>query len=96
MTVNIGEVATFPGVQPDKAQAVKILEESAEIFAAWQSWHDSFETIAAMRKSWLLDECADVIQAVSNLIAALGVDDFTPYMESCKQRNQERGRYEPR
>lgn len=29
-SVNIGEVATFPGVKPDKAQALKVLEEAAE------------------------------------------------------------------
>ena len=40
----------------------------------------------------LLDECADVIQAVSNLVAALNVVDFAPYMDDCRERNEERGR----
>lgn len=81
-SVNIGEVATFPGVKPDKAQALKVLEEAAEVFGAWQAF-DDYE---------LLYECADVIQATCNLVAAFGVSDFAPYMEECRTRNEERGR----
>lgn len=81
-SVNIGEVATFPGVKPDKAQALKVLEEAAEVFGAWQAF-DDYE---------LFYECADVIQATCNLVAAFGVSDFAPYMEECRTRNEERGR----
>lgn len=83
-SVNIGEVATFPGVKPDKAQALKVLEEAAEVFGAWQAF-DDYE---------LLYECADVIQATCNLVAAFGVSDFAPYMEECRIRNEERGRFD--
>lgn len=83
-SVNIGEVATFPGVKPDKAQALKVLEEAAEVFGAWQAF-DDYE---------LFYECADVIQATCNLIAAFGVVDFAPYMEECRTRNEERGRFD--
>lgn len=99
MAVNIGKVETFPNAKADKEQAVKVLEESAEVFSAWEIWHNSISTypeklfVCESHKSWLLDECADVITAVSNMIAALGVDDFEPYMDACKQRNHERGRY---
>lgn len=85
-SVNIGEVATFPGVLPGKEQALKVLEEAAEVFGAWQAF-DDYE---------LLYECADVIQAVSNLVASLNVVDFTPYMEECRIRNEERGRFDGR
>lgn len=34
----------------------------------------------------------DVIQAVCNLLVAVGVDDMTEVMERCEQRNRERGR----
>ena len=81
-SVNIGEVATFHGVKPDKAQALKVLEEAAEVFGAWQAF-DDYE---------LFCECADVIQATCNLVAAFGVSDFAPYMEECRTRNEERGR----
>lgn len=34
-SVKIGEVATFPDAKADKAQALKVLEEAAEVFGAW-------------------------------------------------------------
>ena len=40
----------------------------------------------------VLEECADVIQATLNLVAALGVEDFRPYLKACEERNRERGR----
>ena len=40
----------------------------------------------------LIGECADTIQAVCNLLDALGVVDFTPYVDMCRARNEERGR----
>lgn len=88
--VNIGKVATFPGVKPDKAQALKVLEEAAEVFGAWQVF-DDYEPPSFFAEA-VLDECADVIQATCNLVAALGVTDLAPYMEKCRMRNEERGR----
>ena len=94
MAVEIGTVQTFADVKPDKAQALKVLEEAAEIFGAWQLWDgleqdekgDGFNVIC------LMNECADVIQATCNLLAAYKITDFTAYMESCRKRNVERGR----
>ena len=40
----------------------------------------------------LLDECADVVQAVCNLAASLGVRDMTDRMHACRVRNEKRGR----
>ena len=89
--VNIGKVATFPDVKPDKAQALKVLEEAAEVFGAWQAFNaDQDGNTSAI--FILLDECADVIQAVSNLVAALNVVNFAPYMDDYRERNEERGR----
>ena len=91
-SVSIGEVATFPGVKADKAQALKVLEEAAEVFGAWQQFDDG-ESPALSR--WLvLAECADVIQATCNLIAGMGVADFIPYVAMCRTRNEERGRFD--
>lgn len=99
MTVNIGEVETFSSVRPDKAQALKVVEEAAEVFSAWErhsnAVHQALLTgVAAdkLLKENVLDECADVIQATCNLIAAYSVEDFKGYMTDCAERNRRRGR----
>lgn len=88
--VKIGDVQTFREVRPDKAQALKVVEEACEVFGAWQT--ASRSVYAWTDRLALLDECADVIQATCNLIAALGIEDFAPYIQACKKRNEERGR----
>ena len=90
MAITIGEVATFPHVKADKEQAKKILEESAEVYAAWELWNQ--RPWSESRTNALKDECADVITAVANMLAAIGVEDFTEYMQACEQRNHARGR----
>lgn len=91
-SVKIGEVATFPDAKADKSQALKVLEEAAEVFGAWQAGYDHDHPNPSR---WpILDECADVIQAACNLVAAYGVTDFAPYMDMCRRRNEERGRFD--
>lgn len=72
--------------EPDapKAQALKPLEEAAEVFGAWQLNSDIY----------VLNECMDVVQAVVNLLAALGFtqEDVDAAIERCNERNRERGR----
>lgn len=94
MAVEIGTVQTFPDVKPDKAQALKVLEEAAEVFGAWQQWDglDQDEKYNGFNVICLTNECADVIQATCNLLAAYGVKDFTYFMEMCRKRNVGRGR----
>ena len=101
--VRIPPVMTFSGVVPDKVQALKVVEEAAEVFGAWQEWdryhgaHAAFDgpkaECAKAMKACIVDECADVIQATCNLLAALGVTDMTEAMAACERRNRERGRY---
>lgn len=102
--VKLGAVRAFPGAVPDKAQALKVLEEAAEVFGAWQEWdrfhrvHSVFDhpkamTAKAMKES-IIAECCDTIQACCNLAASLGVTDLTPYLARCEERNRERGRYD--
>ena len=91
-SVKIGEVATFPGARADKAQALKVLEEAAEVFGAWQTLDTGECTIS--KRVDVLNECADVIQAVANLVDAMGERDFAPYMDACRERNEERGRFD--
>ena len=89
-SVNIGEVATFPGVLPSKEQALKVLEEAAEVFGAWQQFDDGEKS--ALSRWLVLAECADVIQATCNLLAGMGVTGFAPHMDMCRARNEEVGR----
>lgn len=94
MAVEIGTVQTFSDARQDKAQALKVLEEAAEVFGAWQLWDDldPDEKRDGFNAACLMSECADVIQATCNLLAAYGVTDFTAFMDACRRRNAERGR----
>ena len=86
--IRVGSVRRFDRVEADKAQALKPLEEAAEVLGALQSTHLPEDR----RREQILAECADVIQATLNLVAALGVEDFRPWMKECERRNRERGR----
>lgn len=89
MTVYVGGVQTFKETRPDKAQALKPLEEAAEVFGAWQRFYGCH---TKTNEELLVDECADVIQATCNLLESLGVTDLREAMERCAERNRERGR----
>lgn len=93
--IKLGAVRAFPRVAPDKAHALKPLEEAAEVFGAWQVVHNDAEAgfDTKYEKADLVDEIADTIQACCNLAAALGVEDLTPYFARCEERNRKRGRY---
>ena len=86
MGVRVGTVPTFASTEADKAQAMKVVEEAAEVFGAWQTWVDGGWSAGDRRA--LIGECADVIQATCNLLDALGVSDFTPYVDMCRARNE--------
>ena len=98
MPVNIGEVTTFANPQEDKAQVLKIAEECCEVFSAWETYtgmtiaEGEQSVISRAARNALVDECADVITATCNLLAALGVDDMREAMRACEARNRERGR----
>ena len=104
--IRIPPVRTFDGVKPSKAQALKPLEEAAEVFGAWQTlsfWYrpdimESYPDIDMdgtldLYKGNVVEECCDVIMATCNLLAALGVTDLKKHMAKCEQRNEKRGRY---
>lgn len=78
------EFRSFDKFDTPKAQALKPLEEAAEVFGAWQ----------AGGGTGLLDECMDVVQAVVNLLDAEGFtqEDVDAAIERCNERNRERGR----
>lgn len=101
--LKIGNIETFKDAEPTKDQVVKIAEETCEVFSAWETYmsmcakYEKSELIIddvsrEYARVDLLNECADVIQAVSNLVAGLGVTDFTEYIKACEYRNRRRGR----
>lgn len=93
--IKLDGVRAFPNVKPDKAHALKPLEEAAKVFGAWQGLPDGgWAAFALHGQMELMDEIADTIQASCNLAAALGVTDLTPYLARCEERNRRRGRYD--
>lgn len=88
-TINVGEVTVFDHVEPNKEQALKPLEEAAEVFGAWQEWN---ETKSLSDEGRVIEEIADTIQACVNLAAAMGVGGLAYAMVKCKIRNIKRGR----
>lgn len=86
--------------KPDapKAQALKPLEEAAEVYGAWQDCDDMrLSPIMTARREYrqsLIDECMDVVQAVVNLLDAEGFtqEDVDAAIGRCNARNWERGR----
>lgn len=105
--IKLDSVRASQDARANKEQALKVLEEAAEVFGAWQV-RESYDTetigeiytpeqcmsIRAINDGNLLDELADTIQACCNLASALGVTDLTPYLARCEERNRKRGRYE--
>ena len=98
MSIEVGTVGTFEETKNNKAQALKPLEEAAEVFGKWQTmktecgWDCRQCPHWCINHSLLIDECADVIQATVNLLDAIGVSEFKLAMNECRTRNEERGR----
>ena len=42
----------------------------------------------------VLEEASETVEASCNLAAAMGVEDLTPYLARCEERNRRRGRYD--
>lgn len=65
----------FDGVKDGKGQALKPLEEAAGVFGAWQKCDDTRHAAAATRRAHrgdLIDGCVGTVQAVADLLAAVG------------------------
>ena len=92
--MKLGNVLPFPNAKPDKPQALKVLEEAAEVVEAFKQRDPRDVTHIGYATANVLDEIADTIQASCNLAAALGVTDLTPYLARCEERNRHRGRYD--
>lgn len=87
----------FNKVNYDKHQALKPLEEAAEVFGAWQACYNmrfaSRDAQGAFRRD-LIDECMDTVQAVANLLAAVGATqgEVDAAIKRMDERNWDRGR----
>ena len=85
----------FNDVSDSKGQALKPLEEAAEIFGAWQEF-DSMRNVPAWRdvRDCLIDECMDTVQATANLLAAIGATqgEVDAAIKRMDERNGGRGR----
>ena len=87
----------FNNVKYSKGQALKPLEEAAEIFGAWQELDDMQYAPEAIRKVFreeLIDECLDTVQAVANMLAAIGATqgEVDAAIMRMDERNESRGR----
>ena len=85
----------FNDVSDSKAQALKPLEEAAEVFGAWQEF-DSMRNVPAWRdmRDDLIDECMDTVQAVANMLAAIDATqgEVDAAIRRMDERNGDRGR----
>mgnify|MGYP002626903290 CR=1 FL=1 len=96
--MHYGDVVPFANTKNDKEQALKPLEEAAEVFGAWQrlrtECHDDCNECIhrCINHALFVGECADVVQAVTNLLDAAGVSYMGYAMDDCRQRNAEKGR----
>lgn len=97
--VVLGGFHAFAETRADKAQALKVMEESGEVVDALKSYagtsmrNDDYDAREA--RCDLLDECADVCQAVANLLDGLGVADeeWEAARDRVYGRNLDRGRF---
>lgn len=87
----------FNDVSDSKGQALKQLEEAAEVFGAWQKCDDMRYATTTIREAFcedLIDECMDTVQAVANVLAAVGATqgEVDAAIRRLDERNEGRGR----
>lgn len=86
----------FNEVKDSKGQALKPLEEAAEVFGAWQKRNVQYtsEKMYKVFSDELIDECMDTVQAIANLLAAVGATQgkVDAAIKRMDERNWARGR----
>lgn len=88
----------FRKVNDDKHQALKPLEEAAEVFGAWRELDGmcpmTFKRDGVGMRNRLIDECMDTVQATANLLAAIGATqgEVDAAIRRLDKRNGDRGR----
>lgn len=96
-TGNAYDISVIPMISNtygnSKEQAVKVLEEAAEVVEAWKKYN---ETKNEDGVDWLdlATECADVIQAVVNLLYSCEIPPlaFRVALANVYEKNTSRGR----
>ncbi|HJA28448.1 MAG TPA: hypothetical protein IAA15_02590 [Candidatus Olsenella pullicola] len=93
--VRVGSVRRFDDMS-DKTKFVRDIKGAAgdvdDAMLAYRYGDRSTRTLEEAYRDIVLYCCADVVQATLNLVAALGVEDFRPYLKACERRNREMGR----
>ena len=98
MSVEIGTVTTWDTGCTPREQVEKVMGEVMEVFAEVQAYDEASAafgpevTSFSAHETAIKAECADVVTAVANLLAMLGITDFTAVMAACAERQRERGR----
>lgn len=98
MKTYVLKVEPFTKFVEPKAQALKPLEEAAEVFGAWQaSGIDGARSITPDMREDIVYECFDTIQACVNLLESIGTTDEELKQAASKvyASNVERDRYDP-
>lgn len=82
----------FRTILPDKTQALKVLEESSEFVEAAKIWIADPDSV---QREQMLDEAADICQALSNFLYAAHVSplEWKDARLHCIKRNNDRNRY---
>lgn len=89
------EVKTFCLPCTTEQQALKVLEEAAEVFAAWQEVNNELSMGMPFDKGLeeeLGCEIADCVTACCNLAEKLGIN-LQAMIKKVEKKNRERGRY---
>lgn len=95
-------VRTFVIEDTLRAQALKVLEEAAELVEAVKAFErivekeDTYPFVREWAYEKAASELADVLQSTLNTAAAMGFVEETVNraMDQCHERNRERGRVE--
>ena len=90
-------VQVFRKIEDSKGQALKPLEEAAEVFGTWQGYDDMRYAPTPVHKicrEGLIDECLDTVQAVANVLAAIDTTqgEVDAAIRRMDGRNGNRGR----
>lgn len=101
MGINIGTIRTFADLPSLTVQSRKVHEEAGEVLCAVSDMvsldfvlRNKSEHARQMEieRENIRCECADLIQALANLLALLDEHDMTRMMERTREKNEARGR----
>ena len=88
------EVTTFDTGCTDKEQAVKVLEEAAEVFGAWQEYEDIWHVRHCIDRETrciiediLADEIADVLWVLAAIANQHGIDLTEAFRNNLGKKN---------